>query len=192
MNWNNITLRQFNQLQEDLKIEDSTERLVAVASTVYDEDISALSLPEFNEKIRSLKFLNEEIPNDIRLPKNIKANDHEYEIRGLLGELTAAQYIDYNAYLKEGDMKKLASVFIIPTGHKYNDGYDLEDVLKDIDSIPITLIYSLAFFFERQLRTFTRIFQYSLRSSLKKNKATRPYSQLLSHLWINSTSYPTS
>ena len=67
-------------------------------------------------------------------------------------------------------MKKILSVFFIPEGHKYNDGYDMLQVITDIGELPIPVVESAAFFFERQLVKFMEIFQsYSIKR-IKKTK----------------------
>ena len=59
------------------------------------------------------------------------------------------------------------SVFIIPKGHKYNDGYDMLQVIDDIKSIPIPIVNSLSFFFSRQFKESMRIFQSYLTKEMK-------------------------
>ena len=72
---------------------------------------------------------------------------------------------DYCMYFY--DEQKVFSVFIIPKGHKYNDGYDMEQVFNDILDIPVPVLFSASFFFIRQFELFIRIFR---RYSIKQMK----------------------
>lgn len=166
--WSTITYRQFLDIKTALEIEDETERIFAVAQAVYGEDVLNLPLKDFNEKCKELSFLQKPVPNDLHV-KNIKVNGREYYFDGLLGKITTAQYIDFQNHLKNEDEQKTFSVFIIPKGHKYNDGYDMEQVFNDILDVPAPILISASFFFIRQFELFIKIFR---RYSLKQMKKT--------------------
>ena len=166
MTWNVITYRQLLDIREDANIEDENERVYAIMEAVFGEDVLDLPLKDFNEKCKELQFLQKEIPNDLHV-KDIKVNGREYYFDGLLGKITTAQYIDFQNYQKNNDEQKVFSVFIIPKGHKYNDGYDMEQVFNDILDIPVPVLFSASFFFSRQFELFIRIFR---RYSIKQMK----------------------
>lgn len=168
MTWNNITYRQLLDIREAANIEDENERVYAIMEAVFGEDVLDLPLKEFNEKCKELKFLQSSIPNDLHV-KNIKVNGREYYFDGLLGKITTAQYIDFQNYQKNEDEQKTFSVFIIPKDHKYNDGYDMEQVFNDILDVPVPILFSASFFFIRQFELFIRIFR---RYSIKQMKKT--------------------
>ena len=166
LTWNNITYRQLLDIREAANIEDENERVFAIMEAVFGEDVLNLPLKDFNEKCKELQFLQKEIPNDLHV-KDIKVNGREYYFDGLLGKITTAQYIDFQNYQKNNDEQKVFSVFIIPKGHKYNDGYDMEQVFNDILDIPVPVLFSASFFFSRQFELFIRIFR---RYSIKQMK----------------------
>lgn len=166
LTWNNITYRQLLDIREAANIEDENERVYAIMEAVFGEDVLDLPLKDFNEKCKELQFLQKEIPNDLHV-KDIKVNGREYYFDGLLGKITTAQYIDFQNYQKNNDEQKSFSVFIIPKGHKYNDGYDMEQVFNDILDIPVPVLFSASFFFSRQFELFIRIFR---RYSIKQMK----------------------
>lgn len=167
MDWKNITLKQFLLIQEAIKIEDETERLIRLSEIVFGDSVTNLSLQEYSKKIKELSFLNKEIPTN-NLVKKYKVEDREYTIDSLLGNITTAQYLDYTNFAKANDFSKMLAVFFIPKGHKYNDGYDMEQVFKDIEELPITIANSMAFFFGRQFLKFMQIFQSSSIKKIKK------------------------
>ena len=166
LNWSNITYRTLLDIREAANIDDENERVYAIMEAVFGEDVLNLPLKDFNEKCKELQFLQKEIPNDLHV-KDIKVNGREYYFDGLLGKITTAQYIDFQNYQKNNDEQKSFSVFIIPKGHKYNDGYDMEQVFNDILDIPVPVLFSASFFFSRQFELFIRIFR---RYSIKQMK----------------------
>ncbi len=166
MTWNDITYRQLLDIREAVNIEDENERVYAIMQAIFGEDVLDLDLKSFAEKCKELEFLQKDIPNDLHV-KNIKVNGREYYFDGLLGKITTAQYIDFQNYQKNEDEQKTFSVFIIPKGHKYNDGYDMEQVFSDILDIPAPVLISASFFFIRQFELFIRIFR---RYSIKQMK----------------------
>lgn len=146
--WENITYRQLLDIREAANIEDENERVYAIMEAVFGEDVLNLPLKDFNEKCKELQFLQKQIPNDLHV-KNIKVNGREYYFDGLLGKITTAQYIDFQNYQKANNEYKSFSVFIIPKGHTYNDGYDMEQVFNDILDVPVPILFSASFFFIR-------------------------------------------
>lgn len=166
LKWNDIKYRTLLDIREAANIEDENERVYAIMEAVFGEDVLDLPLKDFNEKCKELQFLQKEIPNDLHV-KDIKVNGREYHFDGLLGKITTAQYIDFQNYQKNNDEQKSFSVFIIPKGHKYNDGYDMEQVFNDILDVPVPVLFSASFFFSRQFELFIRIFR---RYSIKQMK----------------------
>lgn len=169
MTWYDVTLYQFNEIEKAVNIEDDTERVFRLAEIIFGEDVTNLPLKEFNDKVKQLVFLKEEIPNKIP-PKKIEVNGRKYFLDCLLGNITTAQYVDFTNQSNTGDLSKMLSVFVIPEGHKYNDGYDMLQVMDDINSLPIPIVNSIAFFFSRQFSVFMGIFQrYSTKQIKKTN-----------------------
>lgn len=166
MTWNDIKYRQLLDIREAANIEDENERVYAITEAVFGESVLDLDLKNFAMKCKEIEFLQKEIPNDLHV-KDIKVNGREYYFDGLLGNITTAQYIDFQNYQKNDDEYKAFSVFIIPKGHKYNDGYDMDQVFNDILDIPAPVLFSASFFFIRQFELFIRIFR---RYSIKQMK----------------------
>ena len=169
LNWYNVNLNQFILLQDAFKIEDDTEKMISIAEIILGNDVTNLPLKEFNEQMKRLEFLKEEIPTSVP-PKKFEINGKKYFMDCLLGNITTAQYVDYTNQSNTGDFAKMLSVFVIPEGHKYNDGYDMLEVINDIGMLPIPIVNSIAFFFGRQFSVFMRIFQrYSAKQIKKTN-----------------------
>ena len=166
MTWYDVTLYQFEKLQDLIKIENEEERMFAIAELLLGEEVTNLPISEFVNATKRLSFLTEEIETKTP-PKNLELNGRKYTVDCLLGRISTAQYIDFQNHLKENDVAVTLSVFIIPKGHKYNDGYDMLQVIDDIKSIPIPIVNSLSFFFSRQFKESMRIFQSYLTKEIK-------------------------
>ena len=99
-------------------------------------------------------------------------NGREYEFHGDIPSITTAQYIDYQTYMKEKpvDLQKVISVFLIPKGHTYNDGYKIEEVMADISDMLIVDVQALGFFIQKQSALFILITKDYLSHQMKKMK----------------------
>lgn len=169
MTWYDVTLYQFLKLQDLIGIEDETERVISIAELLLGNDITDLPLKEFNEQVKRLDFLKDDIPSKIP-PKKIEINHRKYYLDCLLGNVSTAQYVDFTNHSNTGDLCKMLSVFVIPEGHKYNDGYDMLEVMNDINDMPIPVANSIGFFFGKHYSTFMRTFQsYSIRKIKETN-----------------------
>lgn len=168
MNWSDVNLRQFIKIQDIVSGNgDETEKLISVMEVLLGEDVLGLPVSEFHKKAKEIEFVYKEVPSR-SVPKTITVNNRKYKVDGLLGNITTSQYIDFTNYMKAKDYTQMLTPFIIPDGHKYNDGYDMEQVVSDIGDLDIITVNSIAFFFRKQFELFTRIFRRSLKR--KKNK----------------------
>lgn len=181
MDWNNITLKQFYQIQELLTEPDEYTAL-NIIDIIYDVDSANMTINQISKY--SLEFLKSTIPT-VQLSNTYTINEHEYQCNCNLTEVKTNQFIDYQNYMKEDKprFENMLSVFFIPSGHNYHDGYDMQQVKTDMLSLPITVVQSAAFFFERQLQIFVSLFQHYLTQSVKKMKLNRQQKkQIISQL----------
>ena len=89
-----------------------------------------------------------------------------------LTRVSVAQFIDYQNYAKEKEIRyeKILSVFVIPKGHEYNDGYSLKEVQEDILNWQFAIVKKISFFFATQLTTFVTLFLYYSKEEMKGEK----------------------
>ena len=149
--WKDITLRQFNKIQDLLQEIDEYTTL-NIIDVLYDVDSANMPAMEvMNKYAHSLDFLMTTIPTNEKLKETYTINQREYNSNINLTQMTTAQFVDYQNYTKENpvDISKCLSVFIIPKGHTYNDGYDLKQVQDDIKDLDMVTINTLAFFFKK-------------------------------------------
>lgn len=173
-----INYRQLLAIRDAGNLENE-ERLDAIMQAIYGEDVIDLPLAQFINLAKNLDFLTKPVPTDVKI-KEYTVNGREYFFDGLFGHITYAQYVDFENYSKNSnDEAKCFAVFFIPKGHKYNDGYDMMQVFDDIMDMPAPVLLSAAFFFEKQLFLFRRIFQSSLKKKIKKMKLPKEAKQNL-------------
>lgn len=149
--WKDITLRQFNKIQDLLQEIDeyTTLNIIDVIYNVDSADMPAMEV--MNKYAHSLDFLTTTIPTNEKLKETYTINQREYNSNINLTQMTTAQFVDYQNYSKLNpvDISKCLSVFVIPKGHTYNDGYDLQQVQDDIKDLDMVTINTLAFFFKK-------------------------------------------
>lgn len=155
MTWNDITLRQWKVL-ENIHREDYEDEILYTAEVIqkmFDiKDAMGLTPQEFQKYVQDLSFLTKEIP-DKKLANVYTINNTKYNFKGNIYELSMAGLMDWRKYSTKIPVNyaECLSVFMIPDGHTYNDGYDIDKVIEDMDSLPITDVIKLYTFFVASL-----------------------------------------
>ena len=179
--WTNITLKDWYNIQDILSTQDDWTTF-NLLDYLYDIDSTNMSLNEVSKYANSLSFLN-----DAADFKDFECKD-EYEINGTtyvgfvdITHISVAQFIDYQNYIKEQPVKfeKLMSIFIVPKGHTYNDGYDMKTVQNDLLELPFRVCQKVAFFLVKQLQTFVQITLYYLTAELEKTEMKKEEKEMI-------------
>ena len=180
--WNEITISEFLQLIQLQEVKDDFQlaREVEIMKIISgDPNIDELSLPEFKQLINKVTFVNQPIPESLYPPKSYTTPMFKYIIKPDITKLSTAQYIDYTNYVKKSegleDLSKILSVFFIPKGFEYGEGYDMDEVIEDIENnVDIVTASSIAGFFVLQSQTCIKALKdYSIRmmkKAMKKQK----------------------
>ena len=171
--WEDLTWNEYEQIEQilntDIPSDYKAVHLVSVLTGVSVDDLERLPISQFQKLIPALDFLQTEaVTHTHQFEYTI--NGREYDFKGKLTEITTAQYIDYRTYMGEEqqDIVKLMSCFLIPKGHEYNDGYDMEQVQSDIGDMCWLDLRAAAFFFRIQLSAFILTLKSSLVKDLKR------------------------
>lgn len=168
--WNDITLRQLQQMEELEQMGLTPEELaVERMKIIFEEDVEQLSIPEFIQKASMTETLNNPIPK-VKVKAIYNINGTEYEAMLNPFSMCMGQFIDFKALTGKEGAENMLALFMIPKGHKYNDGYDMEKVKADILSLPVTDVNAIGGFFFRLMRKYARIIQVSLDRYIKKRK----------------------
>lgn len=177
--WEELTFNEVLQIQQiisaDINDTYKASNILAVLAGVEVDEIEDLPIHQFYKLTPNIEFLRNDPPKCDH--KDVyEINGHKYCLSANITDITTAQYIDYQSYMREEnpDLCKITSVFLIPDGHKYNDGYDMEQVWKDIGDMLYIDAMALAFFLRKQLAlyiiTLTDCFEGEMRKAWPKKK----------------------
>ena len=164
--WKDITLKKFYQIQ-DLLEEPDEYTTFNLLDIIYDIDSASMTIQEIAKYNNALDFINKEVPV-VNLKDKYEINGTVYNSNYNLSMVTAAQFVDYQNYIKDNKWEDFLSVFFIPEGHKYNDGYDLNKVKEDLLQLDFPTVKSIGFFFTLQCEAFLHHFLSSLKTTVKK------------------------
>ena len=176
--WENITIEKYYKIKDilDDEVDDDITKnvkLVAVITGKDEQEVWSMDMAEAGDYISKLTFLNK-----FELPKHpnmkIKLPNYDLVVIKDLTKINVAQYVDFQNFvkmpMKEG-MEKILSIFLIPEGCKYNDGYDIIDVQKEIrENLSFRVAEGLLSFF---IEKYGKLLIHSLvycRHQVKKNK----------------------
>lgn len=155
MDWNSITLKQYNQLKEILLDTEFTDedRVIYQIQILFGIDPFKLSVSELKYYITQMSFLSKPIPN-MKIKNTYKLGKNKYKLDKRLEKFTVAQFLDWRNLINEGgtdtdNYANLLSVFFIPEDKKeYNEEYDIQEVKNDISEyLTIPDAMSIASFF---------------------------------------------
>lgn len=135
-----------------LTIYDRQPKEIALLTGLSEQEVLALPLPEYKALAARLTFLDNPAPDVPRPSKEVRIGDLVLVPVADSAKLTAAQYIDYQTMLAqdgtEDKVVELLSVFLVPKGKAYCDGYDIADVQTAIrDHLSVLDVLSLVGFF---------------------------------------------
>lgn len=191
MNWENITIEQFQKIHdllESYEKEESTDitemdknaELLSIIKNIPVDEIFDLPIDEFIEECKSLLFLARDPVLDIK--KEFTIDGVTYDFFPAVEKMKTGQYIDINSALSKSpvDLAFLMSCVYIPRDEKgnkrkYCEGYDSLYV-RDIfyENVPITYALGAANFFKEAFRSLSasilRFLNWKLRKALKNEK----------------------
>lgn len=177
--WNDITVEDFLKLQDigNLQLATEDEKNMKVAALVngidYNEIIQ-VPLSKVREYMDATDFLlHKPTPNKVR--RKYVLNGRTYVLLKDKGEMSVAQYIDYQTIQADGFDKRpaeLLSIMLVPEGHNYNDGYDKDEQIEDMLSLPIPDALGVCDFFVKRLSASINLILKALRLRMKLMRIT--------------------
>lgn len=172
--WFDVSLQQFKELQKiEEEITDIDELATRRMSVVLGEDVEQLTIPEFVEKTKDCEFLATPIPT-VKVKQKYTINGRCYVAHLNPFEMSMGQYIDFKSMQgNNADWEQLLTIFLIPDGHQYNDGYDLEKAKSDFLCLAIPDVLAIANFFFRLTIKYRKIIRHSLKRMLKKQAGNK-------------------
>lgn len=168
--WKDLPLGVYKKITA-LDPEDSEGNLKVVAlleGVDYNEILNA-PLAEVKEKVQKLDFLTKK-PKKHLVKLKYKLGNKVYKFDCSAKSITTAQFIDFSNTKKE-DMTGALAIFLIPEGHRYNEDYDLEDAMLDIDKyLSVEEALSICDFFTTLSELYVRRTLRKARKALKQAK----------------------
>ena len=181
--WRDVTIDEYFNLVDRLSDEGLTEyeREVILVSFVtgLDEDkVWDMTIGEFKANQLNTAFMKEfNVARDCNF-KTIQLAGEKYDVCTDLHNFTVAQYIDFQTfYAQRKDnaniLASLLACFIIPRGHDYAEGYDVNDLKnKMINGLDILTAEELLFFFLKRylllMRATANYFNWAIRRMKRK------------------------
>ena len=155
-------------LQSDAEDIDKQVRIIALLDGTTPEAVLALPLKEYSSKAAATDFLRHDCP-PISAPSRVISGDLVLIPTKDFTNITTAQYVDFQTFSKGGTAKlpELIAVLLVPEGHKYNDGYDVAEVVRVVRDLPLPVALGLSAFFFGQLVQSIQASLTSLESAAK-------------------------
>lgn len=193
MNWNNLTISQYEKLIHltTLKFEDEIDYAVEALSIILNKPIDFfydLPISKLGTYIKELEFLSVKPSGELRQVVSIPG--YTLNLVSKVGEMTAAQYIDIRSEMRRDvkDIAALMSLIYLPKGATYLDSsYDPDHLKREIkNNLPCTIAIGATNFFTLAFSSLIKASVSSLKKKLKKKmkkaKSPEEIQQIQSHL----------
>ena len=159
--WDTLPIKVYKEICDVMKAEDlsDTERRMAICALLYDIDEDKLwnmDVPEAQMMLSTIDwvFTPREAKDRKSSIRNYNLNGSDYKIEVDVNKMTVAQYVDFQTITASGinvdNLTRALSIFFVPKGKKYNDGYDIAEVINNLESLPYAVAEDVCFFFIRQ------------------------------------------
>lgn len=168
--WEDLTIADQLKIKDisELQMVGDDEKNMMVAALLADipyGDLLMMPLDKVREIVDNTEFLlHPPVPAKARNKYTI--NGRTYTLFKDPGEMTVAQFIDFQQIYREGFDKmpgELLSIFLVPKGHVYNDGYDKTQQLEDMLNLNICDALGIRdFFMKRCLKSIGRMRMFSM------------------------------
>ena len=185
--WRDVTIYEYFNLVDRLSDEGLTEYereviLVSFVMGVTEDKVWDMTIGEFKANQLNTAFMKEfNVARDCNF-KTISIDGEKYDVCTDLHNFTVAQYIDFQTfYAQRKDnaniLASLLACFIMPRGHGYAEGYDVNDLkMKIINGLDILTAEELLFFFLKRyllsMRATANYFNWAIRRLKRKGMPT--------------------
>ncbi len=183
-NWNEVTIRQFVELQKLKESGDDIElqvKIISILSGKSIEEIEQLPLDEVKRLSIKTTFVFE-VPRMQLMPKNIKINRKHYVINYRLDKLLFGEYIDLKNYTKTQELAienlhKILSIFIVPVKKSWFGRKIIPETIEErnakaedfLNHLSAGVAYPMSVFFYNLLSNLTKGTQeYMIKTSSRK------------------------
>lgn len=190
--WDEVPLSVYYDIvniTEDSSLKDIEKNiyLAAILSETDVKDIYKLKMSELNSLLNQLEWTKTFTFNKEFHAKHLKINDKRYDVKVHLNTFNIAQYVDFQTFWSmpesQDKLVNILSVFLVPHGKEYNEGYDIEEVKREIFyNLPITTSQAILHFFCQQSVLLTKamlIYCNWMMKKIQKSKKTKLSPELI-------------
>lgn len=156
LEWKDISINQYLQIQKIIASDaDEFSKIASIVKLIYNLDYDTIPMAEATQYIQEVTSLLQMKLEPENRNKYYKLDNIRYKVIPL-EEMTLSQFMDYQSLAATDDdhLVDVISVCLVPVGHKYNDGYDMEETKKAIGNMPITVGPTLVRFFQNRLSKY--------------------------------------
>lgn len=165
-NWKEISVNTFSRLRNidykqdggEFEMLNANIELLSILCDCDEDVISNLTTSEFTYLLNQTAFLRD-MPK-VKIEDTYIINGTTYKVFLSLKQMSVAQYVDFQTYFKDQQkyFKELLSIFLIPKGMKYGEGYNIDDTINDIgEYLSIVDANSILFFFAILFQSLTKV-----------------------------------
>ena len=164
-------------------------QILSVLSDMEPDELLEMPLEDFSKLMANTKFLYKEIERKgyKELKNKIEIGGETYQVVKNARDLCAGQYIDYKTYVSRENFLEMLpyilTVFLIPEGHKYNNGYDIVELANKFDKeVDILTALSISDFFLHQskmsMMSSITYLKWKMKKMMKKEQKTEIKEQI--------------
>lgn len=176
--WNKITYSIWNKIEKLNDLKDDFEKnvgLLAILADIDEDTLLSMPLPQFAKLMSKTEFIKDLPTAEIK--EEYVVNGNKYVIKLNPQYFTVNQWVDYNSLAGDINNKdRLLATVLLPKGKEYGN-YDIEEVVKDINDMPIVDIFAIHAFFLISFKALLHATQQYLIKKLKKMKKMKNLSK---------------
>ena len=168
-------------LERDGEELDKQVEIIAILADMTTDEVLLLPLSDYAKMAAQSAFLREpckptQISEDWTYGYLVPTTDFR--------KINTAQYVDFQAFSKNfpASLPELLSVFLVPDGMDYNDGYDVTEVQEVVRSIPFPDALGLAAFFFGRFLELTRASLTSWEREMKTSRSSKEREKILDRM----------
>lgn len=157
--WDKVPIKLYNKIVDILEeySDNHEKQIIPILALLYDTDekeIGNLKIYDIAKLINEVSFINEFSFDKENRINDITINGIKSKVDYDLSNFSYKQFLDYQETFKKMDsdrtyLPNVIATFLIPEGKKYDDGYELQKFIDDIEEyMPITTAQNLMYFFQ--------------------------------------------
>jgi len=181
MTWKDVTTEKYIQIENIYNTDnDIIDKTVAIISILFDVEYNNnMSLQEYYNYLNQITFLKEAIPT-----VEVKKQYGIYSLDKNLSNISLTQFIDFKTYALQNDIIGCISVFLIPDGCKYMEGYNVEEIKDFIGKMSIIKTLSIYQFFFLYFKRYTVLSLLYIHLKTIQKQRKRKLKQMFKKLFI--------